>query len=95
MDNFNQVLAASLEGSAWFRRSLQVVTQLDHSSDFEESSQSDKSSVPEQASPATAAKSSQFSIPAVLIMAEVIFFFSRLQIMRVKVVVIYNTITML
>lgn len=71
MESLNNVAAASLEGSAWFRRSLQVVTQLDHSSDFEESSHSDKSSVPDSFHPSPGGlKNSQYSVPAILIMAE-------------------------
>ena len=73
LENLNTTAASSLEGSAWFRRSLQVVTQLDQSSDLEESTLSDKSSVPEtpiQPNP-TAAKTAQYSVPAILILAEV------------------------
>ena len=77
LENFNNIAAASLEGSAWFRRSLQVVTtQLDQSSEFEESSISDTQSAQDSvvtASPSISysTKSSQYSIPAILIMAEV------------------------
>ena len=77
LENFNNIAAASLEGSAWFRRSLQVVTtQLDQSSEFEESSISDTHSAQDSvvtASPSISysTKSSQYSIPAILIMAEV------------------------
>ena len=78
LENFNNIAAASLEGSAWFRRSLQVVTtQLDQSSEFEESSISDTHSAQDSVvttSPSIisySTKSSQYSIPAILIMAEV------------------------
>jgi len=78
LENFNTIAAASLESSAWFRRSLQVVTQLDQSTDLEESTYSDKSSAVESVTPTSVstttmtggAKSSTYSISAVLIMAE-------------------------
>lgn len=79
LEGMNTIAASSLEGSAWFRRSLQVVTQLDQSSDLEESTLSDKSSLPgvptsTPTPPNTAgvnSKISQYSVPAILILAEV------------------------
>ena len=72
LENLNNVAAASLEGSAWFRRSLQVVAQLDQSSDVEESSQSDRASLPDSFQPSpVGTKNSQYSVPSLLIMAEV------------------------
>ena len=75
VDALNAIAASSLEGSAWFRRSLQVVTQMDQSSDTEESSiQSDSQAsqeIPQPVvHPATHAKNSHYSVPALLIMAE-------------------------
>jgi len=79
LESLNAIAASSLEGSAWFRRSLQVVTQQDQSSDLEESTAttlSDKSSFPENLPPPTPtvvnSKTSQYSVPAILILAEYI-----------------------
>ena len=72
VDSLNSIAGASLEGSAWFRRSLQVIAQIDDDS-HEESSLSERSAVMEisQPSPTGVIKTSQFSVPALLILAEV------------------------
>ena len=70
----NNVAGSSLEGSAWFRRSLQVVAHVEQNGELDDSFvSSDKSSIPETTSaPGVTAKNSQFSVPVILIMAEVI-----------------------
>lgn len=92
LDSLNSIAASSLEGSAWFRRSLQVVTQQDQSSDLEDSTTttlSDKSSIPDNSPPQPPhvhlnGKTSQYSVPAILILAEVscylffLFFYKQL-----------------
>lgn len=96
LESLNSIAASSLEGSAWFGRTLQVVTHQDQSSDLEEESvtSTDKSSTtlqqggdnsastpsssslpPPPPTPSVAggsnSKASQFSVPAILILAEV------------------------
>ncbi|XP_065649698.1 protein dopey-1 isoform X2 [Hydra vulgaris] len=71
VESLNNIAGASLEGSAWFRKSLQVIAHIDDDS-HEESSVSERSSVMEisQPSPTGIIKTSQFSVPALLILAE-------------------------
>ena len=72
LETLNNVAGSSLEGSAWFRRSLQVVAHVEQNSELDESFvSSEKSSIPEtQSSVNNTAKNSQYSVPVILIMAE-------------------------
>ena len=70
----NNIAAASLEGSAWFRRSLAVVPQANQSVDMDESSLSDRlstSDTPPLASSTLQLKNAQYSVQALVVMADV------------------------